>query len=116
MRDIINIFMTFALSLGLTLLIEIALGLAVGLRGRDLILLVLLNILTNPAVVYLNMLFSELLTVSRFAWQLPLEATAIITEGALYQGLGEKISHPWLFAIAANVISYSLGLLINLIL
>ncbi len=46
-----------ALSLGLTLLLEGTFVLVWGVRGRDLLLVLLANVLTNPAVVLLHKLF-----------------------------------------------------------
>ena len=47
----------FLFCLALTLAIELLLALLWGLRGQDLILCALANLLTNPAVVLLNLIF-----------------------------------------------------------
>ena len=69
----------FAVSLGLTLLLEVPVAYCWGLRSRhDLTVAVLVNVLTNPAVVLLNGLLSA---APWWEVQLPLEAAAIDVEG-----------------------------------
>lgn len=100
-------FSTFAVSLGLTLMLELPVVLLWGVRGRrDLWLAVLVNVLTNPAVVLLHALGCP---------ALPLEAAAIAVEGVCYRACGEDIRRPYLLALCANVFSYTAGLLLNLI-
>ena len=67
---------------------------------------VLVNILTNPAVVLLKALGVPVL---------PLEAAAIAVEGWCYQARGEAVKHPWLLALCANVFSYGAGLVLRMI-
>lgn len=88
----------------LTLSIEGIYGYLWGLRGKDLYLLFLVNLLTNPAVVLINAMTGAVF--------LP-ELTAVLVEGALYRFLGEKVSYPWLFSLSVNVFSYSLGCVIQ---
>ncbi len=103
------------LSLGLTLAFELGFALLWGLRGRDLVLCALVNLLTNPPVVFCALLW-------RYygpgpAW-LPvplLEALAVLTEGRFYRRDGESIRRPFLFSLCANAVSYALGLVVNLI-
>lgn len=97
----------FLLPLSLTLLIELAVALAWGLRDRDLLLCALVNLLTNPAVVLLHSLFP--------AWwvTLLLEGTAVVVEAAYYSLCGTQISHPRLLALSANALSFCTGLLIG---
>ena len=98
---------TFAVSLGLTLLLELPFVYLWGLRSRhNLKLAVLVNVLTNPAVVLLHGLGIP---------ALPLEAAAIVVEGFCYRVRGEKIGHPFVLALCANLFSYGIGLALNLI-
>jgi len=98
----------FAISLGLTLLLELPLAVLWGVRRRrDIQLAVLVNVLTNPAVVLLHALGCP---------ALPLEAAAIAVEGVCYRACGEDIRRPYLLALCANVFSYGLGLVLALIL
>ena len=97
--------MTFAVSLGLTLLLELPFVYLWGLRSRhDLTLAALVNVLTNPAVVLLYQLGCP---------ALPLEAAAVAVEALCYRGCGQQIRRPVLLALCANVFSYTLGLLLN---
>lgn len=104
---------TFALSLGLTLLLELLLACLCHLRGRDLWLVMLVNILTNPAVVYLDLLCTAWLPHGRDLWQIPLEAAAILVEGWCYARYARAVRRPWMFALVANLFSYGCGLLLN---
>ena len=90
-----------AVSLALTLVLEGCFGYCWGLRGRDLYLLLLVNLLTNPVVVLTNALTGLVL---------PLELGAVAVEGALYRLLGEKVRCPWLFAVCVNTFSYCAGI------
>ena len=47
----------FALSLGLTLLIEVPIAYAWGLRGRELVTVLAANVMTNPLAVALYLEF-----------------------------------------------------------
>lgn len=103
----------FAVSLGLTLLLELPVAYYWGLRSRhDLTVAVLVNVLTNPAVVLLNGLLSA---TPWWAVQLPLEAAAIAVEGFCYRHCGENIRRPYLLSLCANCISYGAGLALNVI-
>lgn len=103
----------FAVSLGLTLLLELPVAYYWGLRSRhDLTVAVLVNVLTNPAVVLLNGLLSA---TPWWAVQLPLEAAAIAVEGFCYRHCGENIRRPYLLSLCANCISYGAGLVLNAI-
>ena len=98
---------SFALSLGLTLVFELTFALLWGLRRRDLLLCALVNVLTNPVVVLLYLLFPH--PVATAVW----ECTASTVEGWYYRRYGQNIRTPWLFSVLCNGISFSLGLVIN---
>lgn len=97
----------FLVPLALTLLIELPVALAWGLRGRDLLLCALVNLLTNPVVVLLHGLFP--------AWPvtLLLEGAAVAVEALCYRRCGDHIPRPWLFSLAANALSFGAGLWIG---
>ena len=116
MRSLIELLPTFALSLALTLIFELLIALLCRLRGRDLLLVVLVNILTNPAVVYLDTVCGMLLPNGRDLRQIPLELAAIAVEALCYARFATAVRHPWMFALAANVFSYGCGLLIQILL
>lgn len=95
----------FGLSLMLTLVFEGIIGLIWGLRKKDLLLLVLVNVLTNPAAVLLHALFPG------WAVTAALEAGVVSAEGILYRRLGYCVRRPWLFSLCANGFSFCMGLL-----
>ena len=98
---------SLALSLGLTLAVELAFALLWGLRRRDLLLCALVNILTNPVVVLMYMLIRHPCAVAAG------ECLAAAAEGWHYRRYGRNIPRPWLFSLLCNVLSFSLGLVIN---
>lgn len=108
--------MTLALSLLLTLLLEGLFGLLWGLRGwREWAVLVLVNVLTNPAVVLLYHLSTGLWGMSAVWVTLILECTAVIVEWRCYKGCSSQLKRPFLFALFANAFSYGIGLIVQLI-
>lgn len=106
------IFEVLISSLILTLVAELVFALLWRIRRRDLPLVVLVNLITNPAVV----LFHYLVRIYTPSITLPvtilLELGAIAAEGYLYHSRGETIKRPWLFALCANALSYGLGLIL----
>lgn len=102
------------MSLGLTLLLEIGVALLLGLRRKDLLVVALVNVVTNPVVVLtLNLCLLSGITPP---WYLvaALEAAAVVTEGFLYGScLSRKLCNPFLLSILLNAISYLGGLLLR---
>jgi len=115
----VNILINFTVSLFLTLIIEIIVAFFFRMRGKyEILLVVLVNILTNPAVNFLN------LCGRGFAWwnvrcQILLEIIAIAVEALVYFIFSRKedwnIAHPVWLAVLANAISYGIGCAINAI-
>lgn len=98
----------FAVSLGLTLILEGAVALAWGIRGRDLLLFALANVLTNPPAVLIHKLFP--------CWGVTavLEIGVVGVEGLCYARLGGFVRKPWIFSLTANAFSFCVGLLIDM--
>ncbi len=116
MYNVTALIHTFGLSLLLTVIFELPIALAFGLRKKDILLALLVNILTNPAIVYLNLVLLSLFpSCSPFVWQIPLELAVIAVEGLCYYRFSQGTAHPWLLAISANCFSYGCGILINII-
>ena len=91
----------FALCLGLTLLIEVPIAYAWGLRGRELVTVLAANVMTNPLAVALHL------------WgipQLPIELGVVLAEGFVYSQHLKK--RPWRLALVSNALSWGLGLLL----
>ena len=103
------------ISLSLTLVLELAYALLWGVRDwHDLILTVLVNILTNPVVVFAAYFIRfRHLPVNYGLATLLLETLAVITEALLYKKHARTISRPWLFALSANSFSYAMGEIVN---
>ena len=96
-----NWLLALGVSLGLTLVLELAFALLCHKRGRALLFTALVNVLTNPVVV-----------LAVRMWAAPvwlMEALAVLTEGFLYDK-SREFSHPYLFSLAANALSFGLGL------
>ena len=108
--------MAFALvvSLVLTILFETGFFLLVGKRDKkDLLLVVLVNVLTNPVVVlsyWLAFLYTDW---NLTAVKVPLELFAVLTEGYCYKKYGRDFGRPYLFSVAANAFSYGAGVLLQ---
>ena len=82
---------------------------------KDLMLIVMANILTNPTVVLLYWL-AVLYTGLNLTFTVAvLESSAVLSEGIIYKKHGRNFIRPWLFSIYANVFSYGTGLLIQTI-
>ena len=93
---------SFALSLGLTLLLELPIAYAWGLRKRQLLTVFAANLMTNPLAVALHL------------WgipQVPIEIGVVIAEGTAYSLLFEK--RPWLLALVSNTLSWGIGILLR---
>ena len=103
------------ISLITTIVLEALIFFVSGKRDRkDLLLLVLVNIMTNPAVVLLYWLASDV-GLNLILMTLILEAGAILAEGFYYKRYGRYFPHPFRFSVAANVFSYSAGFIVQLL-
>jgi len=111
-----NLLFSLALSLALTLILESGFFFIAGKRNKkDLLLVLLVNVITNPIVVlfyHLSVMFTDL---HRVIIIIPLELFAIICEGWYYKKYGMDFKRPFLFAISANVFSYGVGLILQLL-
>jgi hypothetical protein len=100
----------------MTLVLETGFFLVIGKRNKkDLLLVVMVNILTNPVVVLIYWL-----AVLRAWWNsilvlVPLEIVAVLVEGCYYKKYGNSFKRPYLFSLAANTFSYGAGVLIQLL-
>lgn len=110
-----DLLAALAFSLLLTLILEVGFFWLTGKRKKkDLLLVCLVNILTNPVVVlfyWLAVLYTRLNSVIVVV---VLELCAITVEGYYYKNYGEEFPHPYGFSIAANIVSFGIGLLIQL--
>ena len=88
----------FAMSLGLTLAIELPIAYLWGLRGRQLLTVLAANLMTNPLAVALHLSGVP---------QLPIELGVVIAEGFAYSRHFEK--SPRLLALVSNALSWGIG-------
>lgn len=99
----------FAVSLLLTFAIEFPIAWCMGLRTqKHLVLVLLVNILTNPAAVLFHWLGIP---------QIPIELAVVVLEASIYLWYSndEKwvIPHPVLLAVVTNTISWTVGVVIQ---
>ena len=105
-----DLLQSMAIALCLTLILELLFALFWGVRKRGVLLVVLMNLLTNPAVNLLHAIAVFLLGWPPI-WVVPiLEAAAIIAEGFCCTHM---IKRPWLFAVLVNGFSYTMGVIIQ---
>lgn len=108
--------MSWPLSLVLTLLLTEAIELPVcrlwGMRGRDLVFVLLANLLTNPVVNVLYALAYLYTPIPRVLAIAMLEIAAVLVEWFVYRyATGAK--RPFLVSLTANTASFGAGLLIT---
>lgn len=100
------ILFVYGISFALTLLIELPVCWLMGLRSREqLELAFLVNLLTNPAAVWLH--------TSAGIPQIPVEILVVIIECYVYYQF--KIKRPLLLSLIANGVSWGLGLVLQML-
>jgi hypothetical protein len=104
---------TLLICLALTVLLEEGAAFFFRIRGaRNYLLVLLVNILTNPPAVLLAICLEPDEGIGRILFVLAVEAAVILTEGAVYRKAGEHFPHPWRCSFFFNLISYAAGTLI----
>lgn len=105
------LLMEMVVSLVLTLVLESLFALIWGVNGRrDWRLVLLVNLATNPIVVFLHYCLSSAWIVTA-----ALEVFAVLAEWLVYRRWGRTIRPAFLFSLCANCFSYFSGLLLNLL-
>ena len=103
-------------SLGLTLALETGFFFITGKKDRkDLMLLILANIITNPIVVLSYWLAATYTHWNSVIVLAALEVFAILLEGGYYRKYGQGFRRPYLFSAAANMFSFWIGVLIQMV-
>ncbi len=107
----VHLWITVGVALSLTLAVEVAAALCMGVRqGKGFLVVGLVNLLTVPPAVltywYLHHLIPKLFPLFI---QLPLAAGAWAAEGRIYKMFRRK--KPYLFSLIANLASYAAGLI-----
>ncbi len=105
------------MSLLLTLLIEGLIAFLWGIRGKKNFLVVLLvNVLTNPAAVLVYWLYQVYAGEHSLPVQILIELAVVTVEAYIYRSFAEddrfQIPRPIRLAIVANVFSWGIGRLL----
>ena len=109
----------FGISLGLTILIELAVAVPFGMRtGKKILLALLVNVLTNPPAVLICWLLGRFLPEVPEIWlQLPIEAAVVAAEAFVYCSFAKEpqweIHHPIALAVTANLCSWLCGVMLS---
>ena len=105
-----ELFLSLGVSLGLTLILELAFALVWRVERSDLPAVALANLLTNPIVVLCHHAAAWYVPKYVPAVTLALELWAVGTEGVIYRRRSQ-INRPWAFSLCANGLSFLSGLL-----
>ena len=111
----LRLLMSLGISLGLTLALELLYALIARKRGKDLVLVCLVNVITNPVVVLVYFLASAYTAMHSVFLKAALEIMAVVTEALYYRKYGSSYQRPLLFSLGANAFSFFSGELISLI-
>ena len=106
---------TMALCLALTILIECALALLLGVRSRHGLMIVLMvNVMTNPLVVSLNCFLTQKYGMAGYYGSLVvLEAAAFLAEAMIYRRDPPCSRNPFLLSALLNGCSFLAGVALN---
>ncbi|WMJ22848.1 hypothetical protein RBG61_12760 [Paludicola sp. MB14-C6] len=111
-----DLCITLLISLGLTLFFELLFALITHKRNaKDYLLICLVNVITNPVVVLAYMLLTSYTNWYPVFIIIPLETLAVLVEAFYYKTYGLEFKHPFYFSLGANVFSYSIGFVLNII-
>ena len=105
-----NIFLSLAVSLLLTLALELGFALLWGVERLDYLLVALANVLTNPVVVLCYTVAASFIPRLLIPAVAVLELGAVAVEGWLFHTRSD-VRFPWAFALCANLFSFTIGLL-----
>ena len=97
-------------SLFLTLLLELPFAWLWGAKKRDLLIVLLMNVLTNPLVV---LWYYSTWELGYLACTVLPELAAIVTEAQILRQFTEDTPYPAALGIFINLFSYSAGVMIN---
>ena len=108
---------SLGLSLTLTIALETGFFLLIGKRNKkDLLLLLLVNVITNPVVVLSFWLAVLYMDWNKYIILVLLELFAVLIEGYYYKKYGISFRRPYIFSLCANMFSFWAGELIQLLL
>lgn len=103
-------------SLILTIILEEIFAIMVGIRNKtNLLLICMVNVLTNPVVVFTYYILTYYTTFHSYIIIIPLELIAILVEFNYFKTYGKGFRHPFIFAICVNLFSFGIGKIIGII-
>jgi hypothetical protein len=99
----------------LTIIIEVGIAIMLGYRKKDLINILLVNIMTNPIVVTVPLYFNvKYGLLERNIVLLILELLTVFIEGFIYKKyLSKRKINPYILSLILNASSYLVGVVIN---
>ena len=106
---------TLLLSLVLTEIIELLCAASLfRIRGKkDVFLILLVNVITNPLVVILY--YALYPVANHTVLTAVLEVSAVLCEAVYYKKYAESVRNPMLFSVSMNAASYFIGYIINML-
>lgn len=107
------LLLSMAISLLLTLIIELATGIILGFRDRQLIIILAVNLLTNPAVNVIYQVLRYYTDIHSVIITAALEIMAVTAEWLIYRRNG--FERPFRLSLLLNAISFFWGCLLNII-
>lgn len=110
-----DIYKVMLICLASTIIIEVSIAFILRYRGKDLINVLLVNVLTNPllnsSVIAINYFYG---LKARNICLYILEILVVLIEGFIYSKYLEKRKiNGYLLSLILNIASYVIGLLIN---
>lgn len=96
------------LSLVLTLIIELTISIVLGIRGKDILRIIFINVMTNvPLNIIVNLLYMWFNPNVIFYFIVPiLEILVFLIEGKYFKKLNNSIINPYKLSILLNAFSY----------
>ena len=96
------------ISLALSLLIELTISIVLGIRGKDLLRITFINVLTNvPLNIIVLLLYKVFSFNIVFYLIVPiLEILVFLIEGTYFKKLNKSIISPYKLAFLLNIFSY----------
>ncbi len=110
-----DIPLVMAYCLGVTVVLEGILAFLWGVRKRaDQLIVLLVNVLTNPLLVSLGyLILFRFGRTAYYAATAVMEITVVFVEGRVYKGFLTQQKHPFLLSLFLNAGSFLIGLGLN---
>ncbi|MGN0587251.1 MAG: hypothetical protein ACI4JF_08195 [Oscillospiraceae bacterium] len=106
-----TLLLSMAISLLLTIAVEVTVGYILGARKKQLIIILAVNLLTNPAVNALYHALNLYTDIHKAVIMAALEISAVTAEWIIYSR--NEFKRPLVFSVILNAASYFTGVLLN---